>query len=188
MKSRDYRGFVALSEIRCRPRTTQRSLAKRIEASLGLANALLRDLESGRLISVRPDAGADAARYALTARGRRELTRLGAALLSESGELLGPLREDLVREAEGFRKRGIRKAVLYASGVNADIAASVLREVGIRVLSVMADETAKPRSSSADAAVTLSTEDSRRARSLFGRGTKVVRLTPRHSAGGSRRG
>ena len=188
MKSRDYRKLVALSEIRCRPRTTQRSLAKRIETSLGLANTLLQELEAARLISVRPDAGPDAARYALTARGRRELTHLGASLLSEAGNLLGPVREALSREAGGLRRRGIRKVTLFAGGANADVAAAVLREAGIRVLSVMADNRAKPKTSSADAVVTLSSADAQVARSLFGRGMRIVRLATRGSGGGPRRG
>jgi len=188
MKSRAFRRLVALSEIHRRSRTTQRSLANRVEVSLGLANALLRELESERLVSVRPEADPDGARYTLTARGRRELAKLGASLLSESGELLEPLREELAREAGRLRKRGIRKVVLFAPGVVGDVAAGVLRDAGIRVTSVVADETAKPRTTSADAVVTLSAEDARAARSLFGRRTKIVRLTPGRSSRESRRG
>ena len=188
MESRAYRRLVALSEIHSRPQTTQRSLAERVEASLGLANALLREFGSEDLVSIRPESNLDGARYVLTARGRRELVRLGAALLSESGDLIEPLREGLAQEAGRLRRRGIRKVILFASGLSADLGAAVLRDAGVRVLSVMGDDAAKPKTASRDAVVTLSAEDARAARSLLGRRTRIVQLTPRHSSRESSRG
>jgi predicted ArsR family transcriptional regulator len=94
------RRLAALAEIASDGTITQRALASKLDVSLGLANALLRGLESEGLIKPggpRPEAGAssasgrrgkEAARYAITRAGRGAMRRMSRAFAAEAGALL----------------------------------------------------------------------------------------------------
>jgi hypothetical protein len=91
------RRLAALAEIASDGAITQRSLASKLEVSLGLANALLRGLESDGLIK----AGAPRAKkashraphsahsgYAITRAGRGAMQRMSRAFAAEAAALL----------------------------------------------------------------------------------------------------
>ena len=79
------RRLATLAEIASDGEITQRSLASKLEVSLGLANALLRGLERDGLIK----AGAPAnAGYALTRAGRGAMQRMSREFACEAAALL----------------------------------------------------------------------------------------------------
>ena len=185
------RALIALTAIGDGGNVTQRSLAGRLQVSLGLANALLRDLETQRMIAIKRRAMGQSAQYALTKTGRKAILRLAAGLAVESGEQLRPVRDALAQESMRLAGRGVRRVLLCGSGVLADIAASALQNAGIRVAAVAApgdeqDRVAGLRSRplaslsklSVDAAVALSNEDGRLLRKHLKKGTRVVSLLP----------
>lgn len=87
---------------------SQRALAARLGVSLGQANKLLRGLEGEGLIRVDE---ARAARYALTARGRRTRLKESLQFAAEARSLMAPLGAAVRRKARTFsRKRGGHRA------------------------------------------------------------------------------
>jgi len=93
--------LAALAEIASDGRMTQRSLASALEVSLGLANALLRELESEGLVRVNAEAGSGAPRYAITRGGRSAMRRLARAFAAEATALL---KKSLGRKAPRARR------------------------------------------------------------------------------------
>ncbi len=83
-----YRRLAALAEISAGDRVTQRSLASKLEVSLGLANGLLRELETGGLVRVNAKPGPDSGRYAITRAGQRVMRRLARVFAAEAAALL----------------------------------------------------------------------------------------------------
>jgi len=82
------RRLAALAEIASDGTITQRSLASRLEVSLGLANALLRGLESDGLIKAGGPRAKEASRYAITRAGRGAMQRMSRAFAAEAAALL----------------------------------------------------------------------------------------------------
>ena len=93
------RRLAALAEIASDGTITQRSLASKLEVSLGLANALLRGLESEGLIKSgsprAPHSG-----YAMTRAGRGAMQRMSRAFAGEAAALL---RKSLGSKAKAAR-------------------------------------------------------------------------------------
>ena len=126
------RRLAALAEIASDGTVTQRSLASRLDVSLGLANALLRGLENGGLIKTGPavmrraysgaspavkrsaycGAGAprakEASRYAITRAGRGAMQRMSRAFAAEAAALL---RKSLGSQAKVARLLSARRPV-----------------------------------------------------------------------------
>ena len=98
--SESHRRLAALAEIASDDRMTQRSLASVLEISLGLANALLRGLESDRLVRVNAEAGSEVPRYAITRAGRSVMRRLARSFAAEAVALL---KKSLGRRTAGLR-------------------------------------------------------------------------------------
>ena len=83
-----HRRLAALAEIASDGTITQRSLASRLDVSLGLANALLRGLESDGLIKAGASRTKEASRYAITRAGRGAMQRMSRAFAAEAAALL----------------------------------------------------------------------------------------------------
>lgn len=82
------RRLAALAEIASDGAITQRLLASRLEVSLGLANALLRGLESDGLIKSAAPRTKGSSRYAVTRAGRSAMQRMSRAFAAEAAALL----------------------------------------------------------------------------------------------------
>jgi DNA-binding MarR family transcriptional regulator len=82
------RRLAALAEIASDGTITQRSLASKLEVSLGLANALLRGLESDGLVKSGAPRAKEGRRYAITRAGRSAMQRMSRAFAGEAGALL----------------------------------------------------------------------------------------------------
>ena len=116
------RRLAALAEIASDGTITQRSLASKLEVSLGLANALLRGLESEGLIkSGSPHAKAASRRaphsahagYAITRAGRGAMQRMSRAFAAEAAALL---RKSLGSKAKAARLLSARRPSGVAQG------------------------------------------------------------------------
>jgi len=103
------RRLAALAEIASDGTITQRSLASKLEVSLGLANALLRGLESDGLIKSGSPRAKDASHraphsahsgYAMTRAGRGAMQRMSRAFAAEAAALL---RKSLGSKAKAAR-------------------------------------------------------------------------------------
>ena len=99
--SDSHRRLAALAEVASDDRVTQRSLALKLEISLGLANRLLRELERDGLVRVNAAAGADSPRYAITRAGRSAMKRLARAFAAAAGAL--------VKKAQGCKAPPTRR-------------------------------------------------------------------------------
>jgi DNA-binding MarR family transcriptional regulator len=82
------RRLAALAEIASDGTITQRSLASKLEVSLGLANALLRGLESDGLVKSGSPRAKEGRRYAITRAGRGATRRMSRAFAAEAAALL----------------------------------------------------------------------------------------------------
>jgi DNA-binding MarR family transcriptional regulator len=80
--------LAALAEIASDGTITQRLLASRLEVSLGLANALLRELESDGLIKSGAPRAKGSSRYAITRAGRGAMQRMSRLFAAEAAALL----------------------------------------------------------------------------------------------------
>ena len=104
--SDSHRRLAALAEIAWDDRVTQRSLASKLEVSLGLANGFLRGLERDGLVRVNAEAGSAARRYAITRAGRSAMRQLARAFAAEAAALL---KKSLGRKAPVARRRAARR-------------------------------------------------------------------------------
>ena len=100
------RRLAALAEIASDGTITQRSLASKLDVSLGLANALLRELEGDGLIkSGASRANADS-RYSITRAGRGAMQRMSREFAAEAAALL---RKSLGSQAKVARLLSARR-------------------------------------------------------------------------------
>jgi len=139
-RARSHRRLAALAACASEKNVTQRALAARLGVSLGLANGLLRRLEEEGCIVVTRASGTRSSRYAVTARGRREMRRLNAALAEEAGCLLERPRRALEERVRTLSRPGRRRALLCGEGPLADVAASALLNGGMKLAAVVAVE------------------------------------------------
>jgi DNA-binding MarR family transcriptional regulator len=136
--SNDVRRMVALTAFAGEDKVTQRSLARELGISLGLTHALLHQLKADRYIAMSTGDHARALSYAITAAGRRELKRVAGAVARESGILLAGPRAELEAIARELKAGGARKVLLCGDGPLADVAASALRNGGLKLAGVVA--------------------------------------------------
>ena len=168
------RHMTALTALTSGRRLTQRSLAVELKVSLGLANGLLRDLESEGSISVTRPTGQRATAYEITAAGRKELDRLCAAFARESCKLLKPIRTEMQSSLDDLAANGKRAVLLCGKGALADMAASAILNAGMKLAGVVAAEAetervagrkvrplAEARQAKCDVAATLTQSDAR---------------------------
>jgi DNA-binding transcriptional regulator LsrR (DeoR family) len=111
------RRLAALAEIASDSAVTQRSLASRLDVSLGLANALLRGLESEGLVKVSAPRAKEASHrapytahsgYAITRAGRGAMQRMSRAFAAEAAALL---RKSLGSQAKVARLLPARRSL-----------------------------------------------------------------------------
>ena len=136
MNNTTYRDLHLLSELTQRPRTTQRELAKRIGAALGLTNLLLRRLVKKGYIKI-IGTQRNRIRYLITPKGIAEKTRLTYEYVEYSLQLFGRVRLFLREQLELLARTGQRRILLYGTGDMAEIAFLTVREVGLELAGVV---------------------------------------------------
>ncbi len=135
-----HRRLATLIEIASGRKVTQRSLASRLGVSLGLSNALLRQLENEGLVAVNRAAGSQILRYALTRAGQVSLRALGVRFAGEAGELLNGVRAELQRQTGRATAGGARRVLLCGHGPLADMAASAVLSAGMKLAGAVSPE------------------------------------------------
>jgi len=186
------RRLTALMTLAAGEEVTQRSLAARLEISLGLANALLRELERDGLIAVERSASLRRSRYDLTKAGRSALAGWAIECSVESAALLAGVRAQMQRRLAGLAAKGRRRVLLCGEGPLADLAASAVLNAGMKLAGVVSQDTSDDRVAGArvrsvaeakrikcDLAVGVIPRDAGPLRKCLGRGVPVITLLPR---------
>jgi len=187
MHPETYRQLVVLAELDSGRISSQRSLARRLGVSLGLANGILRALESEKLVAMDRDAAAGT-RYAVTRKGRREMLRCSARLGAESEDLLAPLREEIRRKIERLAEKGHRKALVCGRGALADMVASALFRAGLKPVAVVPEEVKGAGPASCDVAVATTRSAARLLRKRMAGRAPVVEVPGAAGSKEARRG
>lgn len=187
--SETFRTLAALTEIGSGERMTQRALAARLGISLGLANKMLRQMESAKLIKVNPR---DDNRYVLTQAGELAITQLAASCAGQALPLLGGLREEVRKRVAKLTAQKRRNILLCGGGALAELAYAAARNAGMKVAGVVSEapingaRVAGERVLSVeraaklkfDAALATGPRETQFLRKSFGRKLAVVSLLP----------
>lgn len=186
--SESYRRLSALTCIASGECGSQRALAARLDLSLGLVNGLIQELLRQRLI--RLDTSSES-RYEVTVKGREAITKLSLACAAEADVLLAGVREEMDRFASRLHGQGRRKALLCGNGALAELAAAALRNNGIQVVGVVAEEPGELRIAGLrvrpvgdakkikqDICVAVTAGDAKLLRKPAGKGARIVQPIP----------
>ena len=132
----DQRRLAALQAIAEDDQITQRRLAGRLGVSLGLAHAILHELESKGWVSCRSRSRAK--RHAVTAAGRGATARLALRVGIGAGALCGTLRKEMACKLGSLRKSS--RVLLCGNGALADMAASAILNARLKLVAVVSEE------------------------------------------------
>jgi predicted transcriptional regulator len=136
MEIQDLRILQLLDEIHKGSVGNQRILAKKLNISLGLANASIKQLEESGHISIR-NHGKKKRQYLLTENGVRLRWRLTGEFLRYSCRFFGLGREKMEQVFDSLWKRGVKKIVFFGGGDFAEMAFLSLRNSPIRLVAVI---------------------------------------------------
>lgn len=138
MKSSSYRDMSLLQEVTQTPSATQRQLAKRIGAALGLTNLMLRRLVKKGYIKI-SGTKRSRLRYLITPQGILEKSRLTLEFFQYSLHLYSRVRQVWRQQLAVVGRQGASRILLYGTGELAEIAFLTIREMGLQLVGVAAD-------------------------------------------------
>ena len=141
MKSDAYRQLQVLEELAADSSITQRHLAKKLQAALGLTNLLIRRFVQKGYVKV-VNVSKPRIRYLLTPKGIAEKTRLTYQFLEYSLDLYRGVRRILDDNLARIAREGGTRVVFFGTGEIAQIAALSLKEHGLELVGVVDDEAA----------------------------------------------
>lgn len=139
MDQEERRTLAILTEITRDTGVSQRGLASRVGIALGLINLYLKRLARKGYIKARA-VPPNRFRYYLTPKGFVEKTRLTYAYMEESLRLYRETRRALKGVLEPWVRQGGWRLILYGTGEAAEIAYLTLRELGLELGGVVADD------------------------------------------------
>lgn len=190
--TKNYRHLITLQAVASGEKVTQRWLAARLAISLGLANALLHELQADGLMAISQAGHARLLKYKLTARGRRALKHMAGAVAEEAGNMLAGLREELTAQAHKLKTDGCKRVALCGEGILADMAACALMNSGLKLAGVVSRNAdgervaglrVKPIADAekikCDVGAGVSNKDAAALRKCLGKGIPVIQLLPR---------
>src|SRR3989338_8078635 len=143
MKSSSYRDMSLLEEITQTPSATQRQLAKRIGAALGLTNLMLRRLVKKGYIKI-SGTKRSRIRYLITPQGILEKSRLTVEFIQYSLQLYGSIRQFLRQQLAMLAQTGHRRILLCGTGELAEIAFLTIHEMGLELVGVVDEQPSTP--------------------------------------------
>ena len=135
MKPSSYRDMSLLQEITQTPAATQRQLAKRIGAALGLTNLMLRRLVKKGYIKI-SGTKRSRIRYLITPQGILEKSRLTVEFIQYSLHLYSGVRSFLRQQLAILAQAGHRRILLCGTGELAEIAFLTIREMGLELVGI----------------------------------------------------
>lgn len=131
-----YREMQFLREIALAPHATQRDLANRTGAALGLTNLILHRLCTKGYIKIL-DPKKSKIRYLITPEGNLSKTRLTLEFIGRSLHLYGGVRRFLREQLSTLARNGNRRIVLCGTDELAEIACMTIQEMGLDLIGVV---------------------------------------------------
>jgi len=138
MNAETYRDMSLLNEVTQSPDITQRALAKRIGAALGLTNLMLRRLTTKGYIKV-VNVQKSWLRYLITPQGVMEKARLTREYIEYSLFFYRNVRTALHGALLQMIQQGHRRVLLWGTGELAEIAFLTVRELGLDLVGIVDD-------------------------------------------------
>ena len=141
MDLKDIRTLTLLSAFENEKHPTQRELAQRLDASLGLVNLYLKKLVQKSYFKVRTYP-ANRVGYLLTPKGIKEKTRLTYEYINYSLWFYAQTRTKLKDIMQALKTQNVRTVALYGVNEISEIAYLCLKEAGIDLVAVVDDQKA----------------------------------------------
>ena len=141
MDPQDIRSLQLLEEIENNYGPSQRDLARKLNISLGLVNSFIKRLATKGYVKI-TTIPRNRVRYILTPKGFAEKSRLTYEFIQYSFHFYKKAVMDLHDLVDEFRKRDVKKVVLFGANDLAEIASISLRGTDIELIGVADDERA----------------------------------------------
>ena len=141
MDPQDIRSLQLLEEIENNYGPSQRDLARKLNISLGLVNSFIKRLATKGYVKI-TTIPRNRVRYILTPKGFSEKSRLTYEFIQYSFHFYKKAVMDLHDLVDEFRKRDVKKVVLFGANDLAEIASISLRGTDIELIGVADDERA----------------------------------------------
>lgn len=135
-----------LLELKENPSLSQRSLAHKLNISLGLTNSILQNLIHRGLIKAKKMTGRKIL-YLITPKGIVQATNFIYDRVRETQHYYQYTKDLLTTHFTSLYDKGVRKAVIYGTGQLAEIAYLSLLDSPLRLYSIITDDPASPSAS-----------------------------------------
>lgn len=144
MRSKDLRAFQILEEFETNRSASQRQLARKLNVSLGLMNAAVKDLEGQGLFTIEPRSG-NRNQYILTPEGLAEKSRLGREYVRHSLYYYGIARDRITALLDALENDGSANIGFCGIGFLSEIAYICLQQTHLRLLAVIEEDSRHER-------------------------------------------
>ena len=138
METNDIRTLKILEQVASGSLSSQRSIAKELNVSLGLANSFIKRLYTKGYVKV-TTIPRNRIKYILTPKGMTEKTRLTYHFIQHSYNFYKASRQKLRQLFKDLEDSGVRRLVLFGASDLAEIAFLSLQETQIEVVAVVDD-------------------------------------------------
>lgn len=138
METNDIRTLKILEQLASGSLSSQRSIAKELNVSLGLANSFIKRLYTKGYVKV-TTVPRNRIKYILTPKGMTEKTRLTYHFIQHSYNFYKASRQKLRQLFKDLEDTGVRRLVLFGASDLAEIAFLSLQETQIEVVGVIDD-------------------------------------------------
>jgi len=138
METNDIRTLKILEQLASGSLSSQRSIAKELNVSLGLANSFIKRLYTKGYVKV-TTIPRNRIKYILTPKGMTEKTRLTYHFIQHSYNFYKASRQKLRQLFKDLEDTGVRRLVLFGASDLAEIAFLSLQETQIEVVGVVDD-------------------------------------------------
>jgi len=138
METNDIRTLKILEQVASGSLSSQRSIAKELNVSLGLANSFIKRLYTKGYVKV-TTVPRNRIKYILTPRGMTEKTRLTYHFIQHSYNFYKASRQKFRQLFKDLEDTGVRRLVLFGASDLAEIAFLSLQETQIEMVAVVDD-------------------------------------------------
>ena len=138
MDSRDYKTFRILEEISHNNGISQRTLAEKLNVSLGLVNSFVKHLAAKGYFRARA-LPRERVRYILTPEGAAEKTRLAYDYIRHSFDLYKKSYNVIHGTVDSLTESGVRTVAFYGVGGISDLMHQVISRTSLELVAVVDD-------------------------------------------------
>lgn len=139
MHPKELRAFQILHEFENNQAASQRQLARKLKVSVGLTNAVMRDMHEQGLFTVAAISG-NRNRYILTSAGEAEISRLKREYLKHSLYYYGITRDRIAAILTNLQDNGNRSVCFCGIGLLTEIAFICLQQTQLELVAVIEDQ------------------------------------------------